>query len=312
MIAIHDNTELAKFGFDGAAFRRYTSDKIGGYEWHGPCPRCPGSINKMVVSNGFYWCRDYKAHSGRLDRMGSVEITEEDKRKAWEAGQKAEREKAEKRNRNIAYINRNRLWEKFHNNIWSNLGVIDHLAKDGVTTSMIAQYQIGYDPQFRVWDWDKKKAVYVPAISWPIFDSNSGCLNIRMRLLDNYYARTKGKYLPYRLYLPQAFFPAFDPYDHWCVIVEGEKKAAVMRRFGFPSAGLFGVNNFSKEWIPWFRNQFRQLFVMFDGDNPGVVATAKRLAKQLGAKPVFPPGKPDDLLVAGHLTTPEMRCLLEA
>jgi len=222
------------------------------------------------------------------------------------------REDAEKREKNLAYINRNRIWEYLHNNIWSNLGIIDHLKKDGVTTSMIAQYQIGYDPRFRLWDWDKKQEVYVPAISWPIFSDTGICINLRMRILDDYYVKTKAKYLPYRLYLPQAFFPAWGYTDRWCVILEGEKKAAVMRRFGFPSAGLFGVNNFSDHWIPQFKQRFSQLFVMFDSDNPGVVATAKRLAEKLGAKPVFPPGKPDDLLVAGHLTPQEMFCLLEA
>jgi len=51
---IHIKDELAQFGLDAAHFKQVTKDKIGGKEWHGPCPFC-GGVDRFIVSNGAYF-----------------------------------------------------------------------------------------------------------------------------------------------------------------------------------------------------------------------------------------------------------------
>jgi len=57
LIPITTNSELTTFGLDSDKFVKYASrDKIGGMEWHGPCPFC-GGLDRFLVSNGQYFCR---------------------------------------------------------------------------------------------------------------------------------------------------------------------------------------------------------------------------------------------------------------
>ena len=310
MIAIYDKSELAQFGFEADRFVQKSRDRLGAYEWEGPCPKCPGSKTKLVVSNGKYWCRDLHFH-GKLHELNGITVTKEDKRLARERQAEKAQEEKEKREKNLAIINDGRIWEKMHQKLMESPERIAELNAEGISLQSIVEFKIGFLSDYRVYHHPDKKYYWIPSFTYPHLRPNGYCINIRMRVLDQMIAKEKGKYLPFLTHLPQAFFPATLFGERWVVIVEGEKKAIILRQDGIPAVGLWGTHNISDSWMPWFYKRFDKRYLMFDADNPSVVRAAQRAAKRFKAKPVFPPGKPDDLLRHGHMTAKQMIRLLE-
>jgi hypothetical protein len=311
MIAITDNTELNQYGFEGNRFRRKTRDMIGGYEWGGPCPVC-GGTDRCIVSNGLYWCRHAEVCGcmGSLEARGNVQVDPQAKMHTRMVIQEEKERQARDQARKIAALNRSRIWQVYHRALLEYPEMISNLNAEGISQHAIKRYQLGYCPAFPAYNHDLKKVVNVPAFSIPHFSMNrkGWCLNIRMRILDESFAENVAKYLPYRANLPTLFFPAFTPKDKEVVIIEGEKKAIVLQRYGIPAIGLWGIYAVKQRWIPWLTRRFEKRYLVYDADNWGVISATYHQAKVLKAKPVFLnlPGKVDDLLVSGQMTADEL------
>jgi hypothetical protein len=184
------------------------------------------------------------------------------------------------------------------------------LENEGITMRAVNRYQLGCTNAFRVYDYTAEKWVKVPALSFPHFslNDNEKCLNIRMRILDRSFVQNSAKYLPWRSNMPVLFFPAFDDDDQEeVVIIEGEKKAIVLKDHGIPAIGLWGIHMLKDEWIPWIINRFPKRYLVYDADNWGVIQATYKQAERLQAKPAFLnlPGKADDVLAAGKITAKE-------
>jgi len=306
MIAITDNLELNRFGFTGDKFRRLTRDRIGGWEWGGPCPSCGGD-DRFIVSNGYFWCRQC-GRKGSLERIGGIKPDPESRRQAKIAAQKAEKERQEEQRVKLVNLNKSRVWEIFHQNLINNDQMILHLQKEGISLRSIEKYQLGYHPKFSAYRPDTSMFVYVPSVAFPHFNGGR-CLNIRMRILDKEFTAAHAKYLPYRSGLPTMFFRAFEPEDREVLIVEGEKKAIVLQEIGIPAIGLWGIHALKDKWIPWFKKRFDKRYLLFDADNWGVIQSSYRQAEKIDAKTIFldKPGKVDDLILKGNITGHDIR-----
>jgi len=302
MMPILDNTELNRFGLEGVRFKPVNHDRMGGLEWAGPCPVC-GGTDRLIVSNGYYWCRHSSicGFKGKLEKLGKVDVTEKERK---QIERKVREYDAKRKNEQIAKIrvmNDSRIWEKYHRTLTKSPELIAQLGKDGITEKDIHKYQLGYTDSFSTYHYGKKHWVDVPAFSFPHF-RGSTCMNIRMRILDNEYTNDHGKYKPFRSNLPTLFFPAYEKKDNFVVIVEGEKKAIVLKRFGIPAIGLWGIYSVKDEWVPWLNKRFEKRYLVYDTDNWNVIETAVSQAERMNATVVFMPGKPDELLISREMT----------
>lgn len=312
-IAITENVELNQFGFDGLRFKKVNTDSIGGYEWAGPCPIC-GGRDRCIVSNGFYWCRHSSVCGGKgnlASRSASkFRFSQEHLRRIENEQKRKEQKKIKEQGEKIAALNRSKVWREYHRALLKNFSLLQRLESEGITLSAINHYQLGYAARFRTYDYESKKSVDVPALSFPHFSlmDKFKCLNIRMRILDHRYAERVAKYLPWRSNLPVLFFPAFTEQDREIVIIEGEKKAIVLQEHGIPAIGLWGIHAVKEEWAPWIIHRFEKRYLVYDADNWGVIQATYKQAERLQAKPAFLnlPGKADDLLVAGKITPGEL------
>jgi hypothetical protein len=308
MIPVHEVSELAQYGFDPGGFRKTGRDSIGGQEFTGLCPGC--GADHMIVSNGKYWCRKECGTQGFIENLAKANGIEIDE-KAIEASRreaeaKKERDRIDQQNK-LKALNESRVWEEFHENLLRAPDRLAELDREGIHRKLVEQYAIGFNPRFRPFDHEMSRWVEVQAFTFPILGDDY-CFTIRNKVLDEAFVkRTKAKYLPYRSNLPIKFLGAYEPGDNVIVIVEGEKKAIVLKDHGIPAIGIWGVNMFKSEWMPWTIKRFERRYVLFDSDNWHVMMAAERLAKDIQGAPIYLKGKPDDLLVSGQITAEDIR-----
>jgi hypothetical protein len=201
------------------------------------------------------------------------------------------------------------------------------LIKDGITMASIEKFQIGFNPKFMVWDWEKEEHYPTQAITFPAFyefrdrDHNMMgryCVNIRHRCYG--IRGGGGKYRPFSNGLGMHYFLAYDRRNQDFVITEGEKKAIVLYQYGFNSLGLWGIETFQDSWLPdvrrWIKNAISAAIV-FDHEadetkRKHIWDVGKRLAEKLGIPHVkLPmPGKVDDLLVQGKISPEKFSMLI--
>ena len=160
-------------------------DKIGGKEWHGPCPFCGGS-DRFLVSNGQYFCRACNK-GGVLANLakGKVILTPEERQSIHKKMLADEERVQEARSKKIADLNKSKLWKKFHANLLKAPDRIKELEADGIPFKVIKEFQIGYHPGFSFLWWEFKgqawavrfASVYIPNIQewsmrqYPVQDS---------------------------------------------------------------------------------------------------------------------------------------------
>jgi hypothetical protein len=294
-------SQLSDFGFDAQRFKTVS----GGREYQGPCPQCGGK-DRLIVSNGMYWCRQCN-FSGSLvkllDDPPSAEELERSKIK-FEKQQKIEQAQAKKEKKTkLTQLNKNQIWKQFHSNLLKRPDILELLEKDGITMLGVEKFQLGLIPNFDYWiDGEKFTS---EALSFPVF-WDKYCYNIRCRIL----AQIEGdKYRPYLIGMGGMFYLADYPNLDFVVVVEGEKKAIVLWLNGIPTVGIQGNWGFKDKWIPFFKERWKTIFVAFDPDNAGN-ATSGMVARDLNAIQLRLEGKPDDLFVQGKMTTEKMISIL--
>ena len=312
LVPITTSTEVATFGLDSDRFVKYTvRDKIGGKEWHGPCPFCGGS-DRFIVSNGQYFCRTCNK-GGVLTNLakGKVSLTPEERQSIHKKMLANEERMKEARSKKIADLNKSKLWKIFHANLLKAPDRIKELEADGIPFKIIKEFQIGYHPGFGYYDENikgKREWFVSPAFTFPIF-RNDRCVNIRCRILSDKPLVT-GKYRPIWTGLGIAFLIAEVPNQDYIIITEGEKKALNLYARGFSAIGLWGVWSWKKEWIPWLKKRYKHHIILFDGDNEGVRKAARELSNRLNGTSMFFGGKIDDLLNKGKITAEQLQYLV--
>ena len=318
LIAVDCSTDLMQFKAQNTIFFSYADFKAKGYDdvggrcLEGPCPTC-GGVDRMVISNGQYWCRQRCGTQGYLSKIGNGSTIDQAERdRAANRALIEAKKKREDRRKKILRLNSGKtpMWKVQHEFLMQDTKHISMLAQQGISLASVQKYHLGMNPRFRPYDYDHKAWTCVESITFPHFNANHLCINIRNRILDHdYIERNKqAKYLPIYKNLPQAFFAAYDKHDiEFVVILEGEKKAIVFKQNGIPTAGLWGINNFKIEWANYFIQRFKRRYVLFDSDNIAVIERTYKLAYQIEGTPVFiGGGKPDDLLVSGELSTKDI------
>jgi hypothetical protein len=155
------------------------------------------------------------------------------------------------------------------------------------------------------WNGEKNVAKEGPGIVFPIWNGRR-MHNLRIRLLEI----TEGdKYRPYVTGVGAGFFRADFPDEDWVVLMEGEKKAIVCWLNGIPAVGIQGCWTFKDEWVPWFKERYKHIYLALDPDQKGLKSEL-RLAELLGANIIHLNGKPDDVLNSGQVTVPQFVRLL--
>lgn len=292
-----DKTDLFQFGFDGSQFKKVN----GGREWQGPCPWCGGK-DRMVISNGKYWCRQNSQHSGTLISLLKEPPTQEEIEQAKriaEAKEKKEKEEQEKAKKiTLQRFNKEKPWIAFHKNLLNHSEALALLEKDGITRFAVEYFKLGYIDSFQYWIDGAKH--FSPALTFPIRQGKI-MYNMRCRIL----AQIEGdKYRPWLTKydgIGASFFTADYPNEDFVVIVEGEKKAIVLWLNGIPTVGIQGCYTFKEEWVSWFKRHYKHVYLALDPDEGGQKG-AHRLRRMLNAKSIKLTGKPDDLFVSGQLT----------
>ena len=309
---VMSSQDLFKLGLDPYLFHQMGRT----YEWHGECPFCGGE-DRFLISNGMVRCRvcGYgSTYLGLAQKLGAeVDTTEfreaaqnfEQQRKADE--QRNEQERIEKikalsspveGEKNIAMI--------YHKNLLRNPMALIALEGQGITRRAMQFFEIGYINDFRYFH--DGEFYSCGGYTFPIYQPGNPdrLMNIRIRLIDP--VSGAGKYRPIQSGLGAGFFVADFPETRFIVITEGEKKAIVLWQYGIPAVGLWGIEVFKPEWIPWFRKNYDEIYICYDREtNENVMRAQQKIAEQIGGAVVMLPrsGKPDDLLVSGEMTISE-------
>jgi DNA primase len=305
LIPVATREELVKFGLDYARFAQFSArDRIGGKEWHGPCPFC-GGTDRFQISNGMYYCRQCDKGGSLLSLGGQkCRLSDEERLQIQLRAQEEERRKADERKRKLAFLNQRRMWQVFHRNLLARPELFHALEKDGITREAVEQFQIGYHPSFRFLEDGTPRTA--PAFTFPIFSLTGACANIRCRILGENVGAS-GKYRPIYRDLGIAFLLAeVEGKRDLCFYVEGEKKAINFWGRGQTAIGLWGIHTWKETWIPWFKRRYRQHVVIFDNDNDEARRAALTLASWLGGVSLDLGGKPDDLLNQGRIAMDEI------
>ena len=290
--------DLSRFGFNASKFKKV----LGGKEWQGPCPRCGGK-DRMVVSNGMFWCRQCNYSGSLVNLIDNPPTVEEIKKAEDEYNRRKaieEKQRAKEKSKNIQILNKNKYWIDFHKNLLNRPDRLQQLELDGITRLAVEKFQIGLITKFPYWINGEKHID--EALSFPVFWGDL-CYNIRCRILKE---DIEGdKYRPYYMGMGGAFYLADFVDMDWAVIVEGEKKAIVCWLNGIPAVGISGCYAFKEKWIPFFKERYRSMYIMLDPDEGGNKG-AIRLGEMIHVPVIHIEDKPDDMFNDGRLTMKKM------
>lgn len=325
-ISVNDASELASYIFfvdrrptkitDTSNYIKKGHDKIGGYEFAGPCPKC-GGTDRFIISNGAYWCRKQCGCNGALiedrgsvsphnyiERFLSPKINVSEIQKEQEA----------KKNETIEKLNKYKTWIKFQRFLLNSKQHMEIMDTQGLDTEVRSRFQLGLNPEFRYkLDKDSKDYIIGPAWTIPIFEWQTGkCINIRHRIFGDVPKGDRYRPMYSRLGIYFLLADRHDTIDDnsYLIIVEGEKKAMVLWKYGFNAVGLFGIQSRRDEWIDLWREKYQTLYVLFDEDSEETISIAKLWSRRIGAKRISLHGKPDDALLQGALSSVTFRNLL--
>lgn len=234
--------------------------------------------------------------NNRLSREEKLQLAHAEK----ERQEQEIRERMEK----IQALTNSRIWEEYYKNIWNSQKALDYLAEGGITSDLITQFILGYNPKFGAMI--DSEYTYVDAITFPHFremyvNGVPGwyCTNIRHRILG----LAHQGYRPYTSGLGIDYFNALQEKPTEIIVTEGEKKAIVLNSRGFSAIGLWGVEVFDIKWINELTRWRVPIIVLFDNDgNKSVQVAGDKLSRALNARYAHleVPGKVDDVILAGY------------
>ena len=263
MIVFYDKSQISEYFPNAHLFVRAARDKSGGYEFHGPCPKCGGK-DRFIVSNGFFRCRICN-YSGKIG--GNESVDEEKIKEARVLAEKSIEKQNQKRKSIIEELTNKKPYMIFHRDLVSNPLLINDLQSQGITEQAIKKFIIGYRKKARYY-YEGGNYLEWPAYTFPVFGKYNGkraCISIRQRFID---PLPEGfpRYYPYRSGVGAVIFQAVHKNSDIAFVVEGEKKAIVMWCNGLSAFGIPGIETMKEEWARKIAQKYPKVIVIPDGD----------------------------------------------
>lgn len=231
----------------------------------------------------------------------------------WRAQQiEVEKARIESAKRSLEILQHDRMWQHFHdqNNDWSR----ETFRAWGLSDTWIKYLQLGLIPDYIV---HSDTDYHSPAFTIPIWNVGGVVQNIKLRLANPKEDRDR-----YRNYYPMGssflFVPQYSlPLEGACVLIEGEKKSALMEQtLDDPAYRVVGVQTKTPapELFEQLKN-FEVIYIALDPDAFEKVGKQKETAveycvRMVGkdrARIVHFPCKPDDGILAGMNPRPFLR-----
>jgi len=300
--------ELSQLGIDPA--QCYKSDNKGA--WRCPCPQCGGHRRFVMFCDkpfpkwhGYCDLCGFKAWADELSPALKAKITEE-QRLAW----KEEREREEQlaaatRRAKLSEFTDGELWKELHDRMQDEQR--SWWESQGIPREWQDYYMFGYTPRKR---FQHDGAFFEsPAYTMPIFAHGRQPVNMSYRLVN--IPDGAGKYRQ-EYGLPPAVFLS-NPDERLtdkCIIVEGEKKAAVLRIYLPNAPHVLGLPSCSSHAADAMVAQCGRVWIVLD---PDATKAAHALAQRIGkaARIVTLPVKPDDAILQYGMTPSDWRQALK-
>lgn len=239
------------------------------------CPFCKTGDDRFVIfQEGNYWCRQCHVRGWWRTKLSSEEINE------------IETVKIAERQATTRKLSTCQDWKIYHREVAEH---VSDWETHGINTDDIKRWQLGYS----------KNHFSVPSLTIPVF-RNGVLVDIRHRLLQ---VEDGAKYRSHFKNTPPVFFNA-DVIEtaQKVFLVEGEKKAIIMSKFGFNDTISYPGINTQEPLLSFLHNDGHagQEFIYIPDPNTiDTVLQAGRELKALGHKvsviELFL--KPDDMLL---------------
>lgn len=266
---------------------------------------------------------------------GGYEFTREEILEMERARKAAQEKEMQERNNKIVEISNMTIngmptWAYYHDLLLQNKPlVLELLEHDGLTIETLKAFQVGYNPEFRVYHKEDDSEEFFETITFPHFHRlqingkwDYWMTNIRHRLLG----ASKNKYRPLMSGLGVDYFNANIPGFDRLVILEGEKKALRLWQEGISAVGIWGTQAWYDWWIAeWVRMAPIQIVVLFDHEaDPAkqemiwehgqkLVAAINFKKAKIASQALLPEiGKIDDQYMTGQMDTGKLIQLLES
>lgn len=262
----------------GVSLRRRTSEKAVG-----ACPLCGGDDRFIVwVYEGNAWCSRCKHSAAFLDQDETHRL------RALSRVQKAERQSKLR-----ATMAKCPDWQQYHRLAVQDPDRMRLWQEEGMEEEDVLKWGLGWCPACPL-------EPSFPSLTIPVWQDNQ-LLDIRHKLIGAD-PSVHGKYRSHLAgFVPQPFNLDAMYAHRGLVLVEGEKKAIVMCRFGYPGTiGLPGINILDDFLDRVAEMQpVQSLVVLLD---PGANGQAREIAQSVSSLGVATfigdsPLKPDDLLL---------------
>jgi hypothetical protein len=186
--------------------------------------------------------------------------------------------------------------EQFERNLVECGGALDAWKREGFEYEDCLVWRFGFTPDL----WGMGAALVIPNFY------RDELMSIKYRLLT----RDKDKYRSEgaaHLFNRDGLDAERD-----VILVEGEKKAALLTNKGLNAVGLPGVGNFKDEWLPAFAGK-RLTLALDDGINPYTLDYPRQLAHVVDElRLMFLPVKPDDFFYRYGGTVEQFREMQQA
>ena len=288
-------------------------------EWHGPCPSCYGHdrFSVQFQINRFF-CR-VCGYTGWLEELSLDHApgftTEEMKQRKKDRLSQDQKDYKQMLLDRIS-LQASGIVENMQLALLADEDLLEELMHpgghlEGLTIKTIRRWKIGLMLRHKVCD-DDGDWQDTRALAFPVYNREA-LITIRLRPIDQPVHLWKwGKYRPIKAGLGIGLFIADyykrnDPLTHWCVLVEGEKKAMMLHQEGIPALGMWGVWTIKNSWIPVLQKRYNKIFLVHEEaheKNEHVVGAIQHLRERLGPilRVIELDGKPDTMLAHGEMS----------
>lgn len=242
------------------------------------CPFCREGEHRFIIFiEGNYFCR-------KCEKRGwwRTSITDEEKQQLF-------RERDEKRQETRRRLQACTSWKTYHENVYSHLA--DWQAH-GIDQSDIDRWQLGYA--------ERDTTFEVPSLTIPVF-FRGNLVDIRHRLLLE--QPTNNKYRSHFRDTPPSFFNGDVVTTRSSIfLVEGEKKAIILEKYGISPAVSYPGVNMQEPLLAFLHDQGHEGQEIIYIPDPNTIDTIvlagrelARMNRKVSVVEVFL--KPDDLLI---------------
>ena len=203
------------YDFQFLATKVHYVQKVSDNEYASSCPNCGGMphrsgefpdrfrmwIKSQASGGPLGWCR----RCGYIWTPKGEKLSPE-KQSAWAEERKVyELERKAKVEHALSLLHEEQAWIRYHQNLTGEVRQRYH--DYGLDDFWIDNWQLGYNPDFTVWDRKGKKEHHTPTLTIPVFQPGTDKpVNIRNRLLDP--VDPGDKYRPEVSGLPSTLFYA--------------------------------------------------------------------------------------------------------